>query len=379
MPDFDVTPEKRATQRAFLKRQLFVTPPAVTRDEANVGGKTAIITGSNTGLGFEAARQLLDLGIGRLILAVRSETKGEDAKKQLLAGKTGDGQSVEVWPLDLSSYESVTSFVDRTKTLDRLDIFINNAGLTKLNFELNPSTNHEETIQVNYLSHVLLVILLLPVLKDKNTPEHPARLVMVNSEVASWPKFKERDSVPLLPAFDQKSSFQNQDRYFTSKLLCQFFLTELVKRIPPTVAVINAPNPGLCISSLSREADGTFGGFMFDLVKKLIGRSTSLGGRTLVDAAVKHGPESHGQYLEDCKIQPYVGALDINVLVHTFSFKFHLVMFRFMSLTVNDTDLHPSCTSQRGSRSPNNFGKRQWTSFPSSEPRRSSIASATNR
>ncbi|KAI1350306.1 NAD(P)-binding protein [Xylaria sp. FL0043] len=304
MPDFDVTPEKRATQRAFLKRQLFVTPPAVTRADANVEGKTAIITGSNTGLGFEAARQLVDLGISRLILAVRSETKGQIAKRQLLVGKNPDKQVVEVWPLDLSSYESVTSFVGHVKTLDRLDIFINNAGLTKLNFELNKNTGHEETIQVNYLSHVLLVILLLPILKEKNSPEHPGRMVMVNSEVASWPKFKEQDSVPLLAALDQKSNFQNQDRYFTSKLLCQLFLFELVKRIPPTVAVINAPNPGLCISSLSREANGTFGGFAFDMIKKLIGRSTSLGARTLTDAAVRHGAESHGQYLEDCKIQP---------------------------------------------------------------------------
>ncbi|TGJ81843.1 hypothetical protein E0Z10_g6911 [Xylaria hypoxylon] len=133
MPDFDATPEKRATQLAFLKRQIFVTPPAVTRADANVEGKTAIVTGSNTGIGLEIARQLLELGIGRLILAVRSETKGEDVKEKLLAGTSSHGQAIiEAWLLDLSSYESVTSFADRTKTLDQLDIFINNAALTKL-------------------------------------------------------------------------------------------------------------------------------------------------------------------------------------------------------------------------------------------------------
>ncbi|KAI3317933.1 NAD(P)-binding protein [Xylariaceae sp. AK1471] len=305
MPGFDVASEKRATQLAFLKRQLFVTPPAVTRANANVEGKTAIVTGSNSGIGLEVARQLLDLGIGRLILAVRSETKGEDVKEQLLAGTSSHGQAIiEVWPLDLSSYESVTSFADRTKILDRLDIFINNAALTKLHFEINKNTHHEETVQVNYLSHVLLVILLLPVLKDKNAPEHPGRIVMVSSDVASWPKFKEQDSAPLLAALDDEANFEILERYCTSKLLGQLFLSELAKRIPPTVAVVNAPNPGLCISGLGREADGTLGGFVFDVIKRLIGRPASIGARTLVDAAVRHGPESHGQYLEDCKIQP---------------------------------------------------------------------------
>ncbi|KAJ3580508.1 hypothetical protein NPX13_g68 [Xylaria arbuscula] len=153
MPDFDVTPEKRATKLAFLKRQLFVTPPAVTRADANVEGKTAIVTGSNSGIGLEVARQLLELGVGRLILAVRNETSGEHAKEQLLAGMLSHGRViVEVWRLDLSSYESVTSFAERTKTLDRLDIFINNAAHIKLNFEVNKSTHHEETVQVNYLA-----------------------------------------------------------------------------------------------------------------------------------------------------------------------------------------------------------------------------------
>ncbi|OTA57983.1 retinol dehydrogenase 12 [Hypoxylon sp. EC38] len=304
MAGFDTTPEKRATQRAFMKRQLFSNIPIVTRTEVDLQGKTAIITGSNTGLGLECARQLLDLGLSRLILAVRNESKGENAKKDLLVGRSPDKQVVEVWLLDLTNYESVTSFAERAKGLDRLDILINNAAVSKLAYETSKYTGHEETIQVNYLSVALLTILFLPILKNKNTPERPGRLVIVNSEVASWPKFKERDSVPLLPALDKESNFKLQDRYYTSKLLGQMFLSELTKRVPSTVAVINAPSPGLCKSSLYREFGGTVIGFLFGIFQNIFARTISIGARTLTDAAVKHGQECHGQYLEDCKIQP---------------------------------------------------------------------------
>ncbi|KAI1821195.1 NAD(P)-binding protein [Xylaria intraflava] len=306
MPDFDVNPEKRATRFAFLKRQLFVTPPAVTGVHERTEGKTAVVTGANSGLGFEVARQLLELRIGRLILAVRSETRGEIARKQLISNTSFDDRTIiEIWPLDLSNYDSVMYFANRTKSLDRLDIFVNNAALAKLDFEINSSSGHEEIIQVNYLSTVLLVILLLPVLKEKNTTEHPGRIVLVSSDVASWAKFKEKDSLPLFSAMDDRTNFEIVERYSTSKLLGQLFLFELAKHIPPTVAIVNAPNPGLCETGLGREADGTFGGFVFDMIKKLIARPASIGARTIVDAAIRHGLETHGQYLEDGKIQPH--------------------------------------------------------------------------
>ncbi|CAJ2508338.1 Uu.00g133640.m01.CDS01 [Anthostomella pinea] len=304
MPDFAITPEKRASQRAFFKRQLFFTPPAVLRSEVDLHEKTVIVTGSSTGIGLECARQFLDLGIGRLILAVRSESKGETARDDLLAGRNADEHTVEIWPLDLAKFESVTSFAQRAKGLERLDILVNNAGLTKLSFERNKNTGHEETVQVNYLSLALLTVLLLPTLKQKNSPDRPGRIVMVNSDVASWAKFKEKNSIPLLAALDKESNFDNQDTYYTSKLLCQLFLSELAKRVPPCVAIINAPNPGLCKSGLQREFNGTVAGFLFGIFKNIFARTVSVGARTLIDAAVKHGQESHGQYLEDCKIQP---------------------------------------------------------------------------
>ncbi|KAF7863841.1 hypothetical protein EAF04_006806 [Stromatinia cepivora] len=302
---FDITPEKRASQRQFLRRQLWVSPPVATINEVDLTGKTAIVTGSNTGIGLEIARQLLDVGVSKLILAVRTASKGEAAKKNLLTGRRAGKQSIEVWSLDLSSYDSIIALVDRTKTLERLDIFVHNAGIQKMEMEINRATGHEEVVQVNYLATALLTILLLPIIRSKNTPLQPGRLVITGSDASSMAKFKEQNCVPLLPSFNELKNFDPQDRYFTSKLLGQFFLAELAKRVPASVAIVNTASPGLCRGSeLNKEAEGTMGGFIFGVIKRVLGRSTEAGARNITDAAVKHGVDSHGQYLEDGKIQP---------------------------------------------------------------------------
>ncbi|KAI1264615.1 NAD(P)-binding protein [Xylariaceae sp. FL1019] len=299
---FDITPEKEGSQANWLYRQLFTCPPAVSPRDVSLSGKTAIVTGSNIGLGLECSRQLLELGLSHLILAVRDEGKGAAARQKLMAASKA---TIDVWKLDLSSYDSVTAFAKRASSLPRLDIAVLNAGIVKTTFFINPSTQHEEVLQVNYLSTALLTILLLPVLQSKNTPQTPGRLVIVSSEVSAWALFKEKSSRPLLPAFDTPESFEMQERYFSSKLLGQLFLAELAKRVPSSVAVVNACNPGLCHGSgLHHEASGSLLGYIFGAFKLIVGRSTRIGARVLTDAAVKHGQESHGQYLGDGKLKP---------------------------------------------------------------------------
>ncbi|OAL70187.1 hypothetical protein A7D00_5718 [Trichophyton violaceum] len=296
--------QRRATSLAFYHRQLFTTPPLASPDEVDLAGKTAIITGSNTGLGFECAQQLLDLGLSKLILAVRNETKGEDAREKLLSGRNANNHSIEVWKLDLLSYDSIVSFVGRTKSLEQLNFFVNNAAFTRLSFVINEKTGHEEIIQVNYFSLALLTILILPVLRDKNSAQQPGRLVNVSSDTASWARFRERGSVPLLPAFDREENFHPQDRYATSKLLAQLFLTQLAKRLLPSIAIINTPNPGLCQTSLTRNFKGSLQGILFGIFKLIFARTATIGACSITDAVVNHGSESHGQYLEDGAVQP---------------------------------------------------------------------------
>jgi hypothetical protein len=81
--------------------QLFVQPTYPTRSFA---GETVIITGSNVGLGKEAARHIARLGASKLILAVRNVSAGEEAKKDIENTINCGGSVIEVWQLDLASY-----------------------------------------------------------------------------------------------------------------------------------------------------------------------------------------------------------------------------------------------------------------------------------
>ncbi|KAI0914432.1 NAD(P)-binding protein [Ustulina deusta] len=309
-PPFDTSPEARATVRATLWRQLFVVPPRV--DNVDLTGKTAIVTGSNGGIGLECARQLLDLGLSRLILAVRSEEKGERAKTSLLTNSQRQDISIEVWSLDMLSYESTIALAARAQTLGHLDIAVLNVGILKQKYQSvnahSPSSGggHEETIQVNVISTTLLSILLLPALKPKTASNTaPGRLVVVTSDVASFAKFKERDNKPLLPSFDDPKSFGSFERYCTSKLLGQFTISELAKRVDPSKVIITLPNPGLVYGTrLGQLPETNVVDMIRSFLKRIFGRHPSVGTRTITAAAVKFGPEAHGQYVEDGKLQP---------------------------------------------------------------------------
>ncbi|KAI0430781.1 hypothetical protein F5Y09DRAFT_341353 [Xylaria sp. FL1042] len=301
-PHFNITPEKEASIFQYLYRQFFGKTSSLTKNDANLAGKTAIVTGSNTGIGLETVRQLLDLGLSKLVLAVRDVSKGEVARKDLSAGRV-ETHEIQIWSLDLGSYQSIIGFAERAKTLGQLDIVILNAGLWKVNESFNSSTGFEESIQVNYLSNVLLLALLLPALKSK-APAHPPRIVLVSSDTAAWVHF--RPTGPILAAFKQRAERWNmQERYGTSKLLGQMFLTELSKQIPSSIVTISAANPGLCYGTgLPREGDGTFLGFLVGIAMRLLGKPIPLGARTIVHAACNFGAEVHGQYVEDGEIRP---------------------------------------------------------------------------
>ncbi|GAP85551.2 putative short-chain dehydrogenase reductase family [Rosellinia necatrix] len=193
----------------------------------------------------------------------------------------------------------------RCKQTDPSHAVVLNAGVSKQFFGLTPSTSHEETIQVNVLSTALLAILLLPIFKAQNLAQKSARLVIVSSDTASWARFKEKSSEPLLSALDKRENFTNVDRYATSKLLGQLFVAELAKRVPSSVAVISMPNPGWCYGTgLGHVPGGTWGDRIVSVPRRIFGRSPRIGARSLTDAAVRHGTGAHGQYLEDCEVQP---------------------------------------------------------------------------
>ena len=299
--------EKEAGLGAWVYRQFIGnTPPLSQEDVIRVAGKTAIVTGSNSGLGLDAARQLLDLGVGRLILAVRTVSKGEKAREELLIGRDAATCSIEVWDLDMLSYDSIVNFANRAETLDRLDIAILSAGHYRELEHFTSSTGYEDCIQVNYLSTMLLTVLLLPSLKSKSDIDLPGRLVIVSSDTAAWAKFQERTKRPLLDIYKKKSvNWSHAERYGTSKLLGQLFVHKLVETVPAYAVTIGLVNPGLCYGTrMLKDGDGRLLGLLYKIGFRILGKAPSLGALAIVHAAVSFGEAVHGQYTEDGQIRP---------------------------------------------------------------------------
>ncbi|KAI1763124.1 NAD(P)-binding protein [Hypoxylon sp. FL1150] len=301
---FDISPEREGSKLNYFYRQLTRTPAKVRG--VDLSGKTAIVTGSNVGIGLECSRQLLDLGLSKLILAVRNMSKGHIAARELAEGRSLDKGAIEVWKLDYYCYQSTCTFVERTKSLGRLDIVILNAGIMMTEPKINPHTGHEDTIQVNYLTTAILAILLLPVLKEKQSLDgQPGRITITSSDSAAWARFSERNVIPLLPSLDKSGGIDMMNRTYLSKLLGQMFLTELAKRVPSSVAIINMATPMMVYDSeFTRDTARSFHGKINKAIRRCIGYKAAVGARMVVDAAVNHGEETHGQYLGLQRVKP---------------------------------------------------------------------------
>lgn len=118
-------------------------PP--TPEGTDLTGKTIIITGGNAGLGYEAARQFLTLRASRVILAVRSRTKGLEAASALK--DTYPAATIETFDLDLDDYQSGLQFAQKVKTeVKELDILLNNGGVNIMSYQKSKS-GHERVMQ----------------------------------------------------------------------------------------------------------------------------------------------------------------------------------------------------------------------------------------
>jgi len=174
----------------FLYSQLFMSLPY---PESDFTGQTIIVTGSNTGLGLEAARHFIRLNAAKVVLAVRTISKGEAAAADISASTNTPKSRIEVWPLGLSSYDSVKAFAAKANTLDRLDAFVQNAGILTTNFAL--VEGQESTVAINVTSAVLLALLVLPKLRESAARyDVKGRLVFVSSDLQYIAKFKEKDT-----------------------------------------------------------------------------------------------------------------------------------------------------------------------------------------
>lgn len=173
-------------------------------------GRTICVVGSNIGMGKEAVRHFARLNAKKVIMAVRSIEKGEEAKTDI-EESTKKKDVLEVWKCDLASYASVLAFVARLENEPRLDAVIANASVATGIFEL--AEDNESTITINVISTFLLVLLLLPIMRTSasrwNT--EPA-ITIVGSGIHSWINFPEWEESDVLGFMNDPKTANMKDR-----------------------------------------------------------------------------------------------------------------------------------------------------------------------
>ncbi|KAI1480038.1 NAD(P)-binding protein [Daldinia eschscholtzii] len=264
----------------FLKSQLCTAvqwPPKNT----NLEGRIALVTGSTSGLGLEASRQLLGFGLSELIIAVRSIEKGEVVASELRA--QFPKANIRVWFLEMESYDSIQELTRRAhRELTQLDIAILNAGMQTANFDIVPATGHEKLA--------------------KSLPNQPGRLAIVNSGTARGAKI-DLQCVPVLSTLDNKNRPWNPiERYAVSKLLGHLFIVNLARHVSSDHVIVNLVDPGLVKDTgLQRFAPSVVAAFFY-CYKAILGRSVPVGASTYIDAVAVKGKESHGCLVANWKI-----------------------------------------------------------------------------
>lgn len=197
----------------MIADQRMSLPLLVTKKTCT--GATYIVTGANKGLGFETAKHLVEMGAAKVIIAVRNVQAGK-AAMAIIEAATHTNGIVEVWVLDLGSYDSVKAFAKKAVTnLDRIDALVENAGLGQIKWGL--TEGHETCITINVISTLLLAVLLLPKLSESakrfNITPH---IVVVTSEVAfvvAEPEWKKVKADPLVKLQDEKLADMSQRLY----------------------------------------------------------------------------------------------------------------------------------------------------------------------
>jgi NAD(P)-dependent dehydrogenase (short-subunit alcohol dehydrogenase family) len=180
-------------------------------------GKTAIVTGANSGLGFETSLALARAG-ATVVMASRSESKGHAAVEQVKAKYSG--AKVVFMGLDLASLASVRDFAAQiNETLGSLEMLINNAGVMALPKRQVTQDGFEMQIGVNYLGHFALTALLLPLLRQTKKP----RVVQLSS-------IAHKNGAINLDDLNSERSYKPWPVYSQSKLAMLMFALELQRR-----------------------------------------------------------------------------------------------------------------------------------------------------
>uniref|UniRef100_A0A3B1JJT4 Si:dkey-23o4.6 n=1 Tax=Astyanax mexicanus TaxID=7994 RepID=A0A3B1JJT4_ASTMX len=262
----------------------------VCKSKARLDGKTVLITGSNTGIGKETARDLARRG-ARVVMACRNLARAEAAAEEIRRS-IGNG-NVVVRHLNLASLHSVREFAQEfLATEERLDILINNAGVMMCPKWITED-GYEMQLAVNHLGHFLLTNLLLKMLKNSA----PSRVVTVSSIAHGG------GNIDFDDLFFDKRPYSSLVSYKQSKLANVLFSKELARRLRGTGVSSYSLHPGIIYTEIGRHWES-----WYPLVKAILCLPSTLlmktpwqGAQTSIYCAVTEGLENKsGCYFSDC-------------------------------------------------------------------------------
>lgn len=209
-------------------------------DVPDQSGKTILVTGANTGIGYDAARVLAQRG-ARVLLGCRSEEKAVEAIDKI---KALHAEAEVSWvPLDLASLKSIEAAANIVKQEPRLDALVNNAGLM-VPPKMETEDGFELQFGVNHLGHFALTGHLIDMLKD----QPGARIVNVSS-------LAHKNGRIIYDDINADKNYNRMERYGMSKFANILFTYELQRRLEaagsPAISV--ACHPGGSMTELGRH------------------------------------------------------------------------------------------------------------------------------
>ncbi len=293
----------------------------------NTQKKLALVTGANSGLGFEAAAQLAEAGWGKVILACRSEEKGRAAQEELV-GRTGV-DPFDVLVIDTSEVDSAQKAADVLVGRGRkVDFLLLNAGASGGVPQYNRD-GVELTWASTLVGHHVLAMRLLG---DGLLSEH-ARIVIAGSEGArgNLPGMKVHDvrkianehfdgdledSIVALSRISTPFEFNNMREYGTAKMVVAWWAAALSRRLPPGMAV-NCVSPGSAPgSNFARNAPAPMKLMM--TMMKIVGPLVKMGGSVREGAArylaaLEWSEEESGHFYATAHRKELVGPLSVQL------------------------------------------------------------------
>ena len=260
-------------------------------------GRTVVITGSNCGIGFEAAQALAGAG-AKVIFACRNIEKGEEALRRCKA--LHPQSKLAFFPLDLASADSIKHFFSEVKD-EAIDTLICNAGLVPTSYQ-ETKEGLEMTVGVCHFGHFLLTQLLLPQLlktKELNSDSSKRitpRVIMVSSESHRMPMKLNFNKFPL----KKTDTFFPLMAYGQAKLCNALFANELQRRYQDKGLTACSLHPGALITT-SFGRDSGFLSLVFKLVSPLTKSPNQGASTTVYCAAHERTDELAGKYFSHCK------------------------------------------------------------------------------